>query len=61
MGQYGSGFDGYVLFEGSQNCTAVNKETPTKKPWVYGTSVHNGLMKISGFIGSYTHFSLAHL
>lgn len=26
-----------------------------------GTSVHNGFMKNSGFIGSYTHFSLAHL
>ena len=28
---------------------------------LYGASVHNGLMKNSGFIGSYTHFSLAHL
>ncbi len=27
----------------------------------FGASVHNGLMKNSGFIGSYTHFSLAHL
>ena len=27
----------------------------------YGTSVYNGLMKNLGFIGSYTHFSLAHL
>ena len=27
----------------------------------FGTSVHNGLMKNSGFIGSYTLFSLAHL
>ena len=26
-----------------------------------GAGVHNGLMKNSGFIGSYIHFSLAHL
>ena len=26
-----------------------------------GASVHNGFMKNSGFIGSHTHFSLAHL
>lgn len=28
---------------------------------LFGASAHNGLMKNSGFIGSYTHFSLAHL
>ena len=51
----------------SQCCFDKNKN-PQKRDKIYtfeslgrGASVHNGLMKNSGFIGSYTHFSLAHL
>ena len=40
----------------------IKKEKPDISSFSdVGASVHNGFMKNSGFISSYTHFSLAHL
>lgn len=43
-----------------QFTNTINR-TPKRVSDLYGASVHNGLMKNSGFIGNYTLFSLAHL
>nr|DAU32624.1 MAG TPA: hypothetical protein [Caudoviricetes sp.] len=60
---YNTNYKIVILCYASANLIFAQKQEKARfnRTFQGGASVHNGFMKNSGFIGSYTLFSLAHL